>query len=503
MKHTIIAIQIGLLIVMSSCRLQQNESKNQPNIILIYADDLGYGDVSCYKSGTLQTPNIDRLAEEGIRFTNGYCTSATCTPSRFGLLRGTYPWRNQNARILPGDAPLLIRPGALTLPSLLKEQGYKTGIVGKWHLGLGNGKVNWNENIEPGPRSVGFDYSFIMAATNDRVPTVYVENEKVLNLDPKDPIEVSYKENFEGEPTGIKNPEMLKMMWSHGHNNSIVNGIGRIGFMKGGKSAKWVDENMADTFLVRAKSFVLEHKNEPFFLYYALHQPHVPRVPNPRFKGSSGMGPRGDAIIEADWCVGEIVKLLESEGLIENTIIIFTSDNGPVLDDGYRDQAVEKIGDHTPAGPLRGGKYSLYDGGTRVPFILQWKGSVVPAVSDALVCQVDFLASFAKLLNANLDENTDSENLLPAFLGKTNRGREDLVVEAMRKLAYRNENWILIPPYEGEKVYTTVNIETGKSTDYQLFDLDSDIRQKTNLAKTNPEKLNELKQRFQQLINAN
>ncbi len=493
----------ALLILVFGCTNDNNSINEQPNIVIIYADDLGYGDVSCYESGTLKTPNIDRLAEQGIRFTNGYCTSATCTPSRFGLLTGKYPWRNQNARILPGDAPLLITPGSLTIPSLFKSQGYKTGIVGKWHLGLGSGNVNWNAAVKPGPRSVGFDYSFIMAATNDRVPTVYVENEHVLNLDPNDPIKVNYKENFDGEPTGIKNPEMLKMMWSHGHNNSIVNGIGRIGFMKGGRSAHWIDENMADTFLVRAQNFVQEHKNEPFFLYYALHQPHVPRVPNPRFKEISGMGPRGDAIIEADWCVGEMIKLLESEGLIDNTIVIFTSDNGPVLDDGYKDESIEKIGDHTPAGMLRGGKYSLYDGATRVPFILQWKGKVKPAVSDALVCQIDFLASFAKLLNADLDKNTDSENLLPAFLGKTNQGRQDLVVEAMRKLAYRNENWVLIPPYEGEKVYETVNIETGKSSDYQLYNLENDIQQKTNLANTNPAKLNELKQKFEQIINTN
>ena len=246
------------------------EVATKPNIIIIYADDLGYGDVSAYSAGTLSTPNIDKLANGGVRFTNGYASSATCSPSRYALLTGVYPWRNERAKILPGTAPLIIDTGQMTIPKMLKAKGYHTGIVGKWHLGLGDGYVDWNKHISPGPNEVGFDYSYIMAATQDRVPTVYIEDGFVSGLDPNDPIEVDYKKNFEGEPTGKDNPELLKMKWHHGHNHSIVNGIPRIGYMKGGESAKWVDENMADTFLIRAQKYIVEHKDEPFFLYYAL-----------------------------------------------------------------------------------------------------------------------------------------------------------------------------------------------------------------------------------------
>lgn len=252
----------------------------QPNIVIIYTDDLGYGDVHAYGATEIATPNIDKLANGGLKFTNGYATSATCSPSRYALLTGVYPWRNKNAKILPGTAPLLIDTARATLPKMLRSKGYHTGIVGKWHLGLGSGNVDWNARISPGPNEVGFDYSYIMAATQDRVPTVYIKDGHVDNLDPNDPIEISYRENFDGQPTGKDNPEMLKMKWHHGHNNTIVNGIPRIGFMKGGETAKWVDEEMADHFLVEAKSYIKTHKDHPFFLYYAMQQPHVPRTPH-------------------------------------------------------------------------------------------------------------------------------------------------------------------------------------------------------------------------------
>lgn len=462
-----------------------------PNIIVIYLDDLGYGDVSAYGGTELMTPNIDRLANGGMRFTNGYASSATCSPSRYALLTGSYPWRNKNARILPGTAPLLIDTAQATLPKMLQENGYHTGIVGKWHLGLGSGHVDWNARITPGPNQVGFDYSYIMAATQDRVPTVYIKDGYVENLDPNDPIGVNYKTNFEGEPTGKENPELVEMKWHHGHNNSIVNGIPRIGFMKGGNSAKWVDEDMADQFLMEAQNYVKAHKNEPFFLYYAMQQPHVPRTPHPRFAGASGMGPRGDVILEADWCVGEFIKTLEAEGLLENTLIIISSDNGPVLNDGYYDDAVEKIGDHQPAGPLRGGKYSLFEAGTRVPFITYWKGMIEPGTSDALVCQLDLFQSLASLVKSEV-EVEDSEQLLEVFLGKSNAGRDNLVIEATSRTALRQGNWVLIPPYKGKPLNEKVNIENGTAAMYQLYDLSSDLGQEENLATSNPEKLQEL-----------
>ena len=332
------------LIISCNTKTAKNEiiEKERPNIVIIYLDDLGYGDVGAYGATEIKTPNIDRLANEGIQFTDGYATSATCTPSRFGLLTGVYPWRNKDAKILPGTAPLLIDTKQMTIPKMLKKVGYKTAVIGKWHLGLGSGDVDWNKKVTPGPNEVGFDYSYIMAATQDRVPTVYIENGFVVGLDTNDLIEIDYENNFEGEPTGKDNPELLSMNWHHGHNNSIVNGIPRIGFMKGGESAKWSDIDMADHFLAKTKTFIKENKNEPFFLYYAMQQPHVPRTPNPRFVGATGLGPRGDVIAEADWCIGEFMKTLDNEGILENTLIILSSDNGPVINDGYFDDAVEK-----------------------------------------------------------------------------------------------------------------------------------------------------------------
>ncbi len=467
-------------------------------------DDLGYGDVSAYNSGTLKTPNFDLLAKGGVRFTNAYASSATCTPSRYAILTGTYPWRNENAKILPGTAPLLIDTAQMTVPKMLKQVGYNTAVVGKWHLGLGTGNVDWNKEISPGPNQVGFDYSYIMAATQDRVPTVYIEDGNVVGLDPKDPILVNYDENFEGEPTAISNPEMLSMKWHHGHNNSIVNGIPRIGFMKGGEAAKWSDIDMADHFLEKAKAYVKEEaqKDAPFFLYYAMQQPHVPRTPHPRFVGASGMGPRGDAILEADWIVGEFLEELESQGILENTLIIFSSDNGPVLNDGYYDEAVEKIGDHTPAGPYRGGKYSLFEAGTRLPFIAYWKGEIQPSVSDAMITQIDLLESLAALVGSDV-KTGDSENLLDVLMGKSQQGREEFVLEATSRTAYRKGDWAMIPPYNGPEVQESVAIELGNLKEYQLYNLKDDPSQQTNLAESNPEKLAEMISGFEAIRGEN
>ncbi len=489
-------ILLGLMVVLVSCKEEQkviatSEEQNKPNIVIIYADDLGYGELGAYGATALKTPNLDQLANGGMRFTNGYASSATCTPSRYALLTGVYPWRNKHAKILPGTAPLIIDTAQTTIPKMLKKQGYHTGIVGKWHLGLGSGNVNWNERISPGPNEVGFDYSHILAATQDRVPTVYIEDGYVVNLDPNDPIEISYQENFEGEPTGLENPEMLKMKWHHGHNNSIVNGIPRIGFMKGGEAAKWIDEDMADYFLAEAQDYVKEHKDEPFFLYYALQQPHVPRTPHARFVGSSGMGPRGDVIVEADWMVGEFIKTLEAEGLLENTLIVFSSDNGPVVNDGYYDDSEEKLGNHQPAGVLRGGKYSLFEAGTRVPFISYWKGKISAGTSDAMVSQLDLFSSLAALVNSS-ESTDDSKQLLKLLLGKSQDGRDQMVIEATSRTAFRKGDWAMIPPYNGPAINKQVNIELANSDAYLLYNLKEDIGQQNNLAQTNPEKLQEM-----------
>lgn len=481
-------------------------TRKKPNVIVMYADDLGYGDVGCYGGKAIPTPNIDRLAAGGLRFSDGYATAATCTPSRYSLLTGTYPWRNPRAAILPGDAPQIISREEVTLPKLMKEAGYATGVVGKWHLGIGNGDIDWNHEIDGTPNDVGFDSSYIMAATNDRVPCVYLDNRKVDGLDPADPIEVNYtaKTNpFPDQPTGRDNPELLKMRYSHGHDCTIVNGVSRIGYMRGGKAAQWVDEDMADVFSRKAVEFVTDHQAQPFFLYYAFHQPHVPRLPHARFAGTTGLGPRGDAIAEMDWCVGRLLDTLDELGLSENTIVIFSSDNGPVLDDGYDDKAAELTGDHRPAGPLRGGKYSRLDGGTRVPFILRWTGTVDPGTSPALVCHSDFCASFAALAGVEMpaDACPDSEDVLGALLGRANDGRHELVTEGtQRKTLYRQDNWVFLPALDRPRYHPGTGNDIGNSHWDQLYDLDADIGQRHNLAHEMPDRVAAMRQRLNEIV---
>lgn len=486
-----VLLMVGILFSMA----QPATAARHPNIVVIYVDDLGYGDVGCYGAGNVRTPNIDRIASEGCRYTDGHSSAATCTPSRYSLLTGEYAWRLQGTGIAPGDANAIIKPGRVTLPSILQQAGFRSAVVGKWHLGLGEGPIDWNKPISPGPLEIGFDESFIIPATGDRVPCVYVANHDVVGLDANDPIRVSFRERIGNDPTGLDNPELLKVKWDHGHNSTIVNGISRIGFMSGGKAARWVDEDMADVITTQAKSFidrhVANHAGQPFFLYFNPHDIHVPRVPHPRFVGSTSMGPRGDVIAELDWTAGEILESLDQHQLSENTIVIFTSDNGPVLNDGYKDQAAEKIGDHMPAGVLRGGKYSAFEGGTRVPFLVRWPQKISPGShSDALMCQIDFLATFAELVGIRLPEGAgpDSLNMLPALLGHDQTGRDHLVEQA-GVLSLRIGPWKYIEPGKGPAINKQVNIETGNATQPQLFQLEQDPSEQKNIAEQHPEQL--------------
>ncbi len=463
------------------------------NIVIIYADDLGYGDVGCFGATRVKTPNIDRLAATGRRFTNAHSASATCTPSRYAMLTGEYAWRREGTAVLPGDARLIITPGRMTLPSVLSESGYRTGAVGKWHLGLGDANLDWNGDIRPGPLDIGFDYCFLLPATGDRVPCVYVENRRVVGLDPNDPIQVSYKEKIGNEPTGKENPELLKMHPSHGHDQTIVNGISRIGYMTGGKAARWVDEQIADVITGKATGFIEKNKDHPFFLYFSTHDIHVPRVPHPRFAGKSGLGPRGDAIVQLDWSVGQILDTLDRLNLAQDTLLFFTSDNGPVVDDGYKDEAVEKLDGHRPSGPLRGGKYSAFDAGTRVPFIARWPEHVKKGVSDALVCQIDFLSSFAGFGRRELlaGDAPDSLDILPALLGDTTTGRDHLV-EHGGILSLIRGKWKYIEPSDGEKFKVLTGTETGRDTVPQLYDLQLDIGERNNVAAQHPDIVREM-----------
>jgi arylsulfatase A-like enzyme len=465
----------------------------RPNIVLIYADDLGYGDVGCYGAAAVRTPNIDRIANEGLRFTDAHSAAATCTPSRYAMLTGQYAWRRRGTGILPGDAALIIEPGRTTLASMLQDAGYLTGVVGKWHLGLGVGRPDWNGEVKPGPLEIGFNYCFIIPATGDRVPCVYVENHRVFGHDPSDPIEVSYNRKVGDEPTGAERPDLLRMKLHHGHDQTIIDGISRIGFMTGGKAARWVDEDIADVLTGKAIEFIRQQHHRQFFLYFATHDIHVPRVPHTRFQGATDMGPRGDAIAEFDWCVGQVTGALNELGLADNTLLILTSDNGPVLNDGYMDDAAERVGDHRPSGPLRGGKGSLFEGGTRGPFVVRWPAKVKAGSSDALVCQVDLIASLARLVGEKLNEGTapDSSDVLSALMGESGVGR-DALVEQGAGLALRNGNWKYIAPRPGPPVNPNTRTELGASGRPQLYNLEDDLAETRNVAMQHPEKVAEL-----------
>jgi arylsulfatase A-like enzyme len=439
-----------------------------------------------------------------VRFLSGYCTAATCTPSRYSLLTGEYAFRNKEAHILPGNAPLIIDPSRPTIAAFLRDNGYRTALSGKWHLGLGlpTEPLDWNGRITPGPKEVGFDYSFHMAATADRVPSVYIENGRIVNLDPSDPVQVNYQEKVGSEPTGLSHPQLLKQQADEQHACTIVNGISRIGYMTGGQAARFRDEDMADTYLNKAVDFIRESAGKPFFLYFAPNENHVPRVIHPRFQGSSGLGPRGDALAVFDWCVGRLVEELKAAGQYENTLIVLSSDNGPVLFDGYWDGAIEHQSDHDASGPWRGGKYSRWEGGTRMPLIATWPGRSRPGISDALVSQVDLYASIAALIGQPMPEHAgqDGINLLPALLGESPKGRDHVIQEALTQVAVRQGSWKYIPPGSiterggiGEWVRTEVD-DPGL-----LFHLSEDPGETRNLAHLYPGKVKELRRIIEQV----
>lgn len=480
----------------------KDQPQQRPNVIMIVADDLGYGDLECYGAKNVSTPNVNRLAAEGTRFTNTHATAATSTPSRYSLLTGEYAWRHPGTDVAPGDAGMIIRPEKYTLADVFHNAGYRTSAFGKWHLGVGDktGQQDWNAPLPCALGDIGFDYSYIMAATADRVPCVFIENNFIANYDPEAPIYVNYNRNYEGEPTGKDNPELLtNLRPSHGHDQSIVNGISRIGYMKGGGRALWKDENIADSITDRAVKYIKENAGEPFFMYFATNDVHVPRFPHDRFRGKNPMGLRGDAIVQFDWSVGRILATLDSLGIADNTLVILTSDNGPVVDDGYDDRAEELLNGHSPTGHLRGGKYSAFEGGTRVPMIVRWPKGGVPAGTEsaALTSLVDWMSSMASMLDARMPEGSapDSYDRLPVMLGIDNEPRPWVLEQASNKtLSLRTPEWKYIEPSDGPKMVPWgPKIETGYLASPQLYK-DSDTGETKNVAEENRAVVDRLEQ---------
>ncbi|MEX0686964.1 MAG: arylsulfatase [Balneolales bacterium] len=492
---------------------EQNVSNEQPNVIIIYADDVGYGDLGVYGSELIPTPNLDRMASEGLTMTSSYATAATCTPSRYSLLTGEYAFRNQRAQILDGDDPMLITPGSVTIPSLFRDAGYKTSIVGKWHLGIGEEEVDWNGSVKPGPLEVGFDESFIIPTTADRVPTVYLDGHHVYNLsDEDDPLRISYDEKIGDLPTGKSHPELLRYLADDQHSGTIAGDISRIGWQDGGQSAWWDDEEIALIMAKRSQDFITENQDEPFFLFIPMHENHVPRAPHPDFVGKSQTGLRGDAVVELDWVVGEVLSKLKELGLHENTLVIFSSDNGPIFDDGYDDGAIENANGHNPSGPFRGGKYTAYEGGTRMPFVASWPGVIEAGSStDALFSQVDLMATLGSLIGVELPQGSglDSKDLLPVLLGQSDEGREFVVQQGAGPNLYgiRMGDWKLIPaaaqrpPFlnrkhnERQSPLSTEMVGTGN----YLYNLNDDPGETTNLADQHPDKVEELSELLERI----
>lgn len=472
----------------------------RPNVIVILADDLGYGDLSCYGATRVQTPTIDSLARCGTRFTNAHACAATSTPSRYGLLTGEYPLRRRGTDVAAGNAGMIIPPERYTVADAFHAAGYHTAAFGKWHLGLGSrtAEQDWNGQLDQTPADLGFDYHYIMAATADRVPCVYIENGRVANYDAAAPIYVDYQRNFPGEPTGRTHPQLLtKQRSSHGHDQAIVGGIGRIGYMKGGGRALWRDEDIADSIASHAVRYIHEHRESPFFMYFCTNDVHVPRMPHERFRGKSPMGLRGEAILQFDATVRQITDALRAEGLADNTIIILTSDNGPVLDDGYDDRAVELVGDHRPGGPFRGGKYSSFEAGSVVPLIVCGTARVRRGhVSNALLSQVDLTATMAQLLGIPVPAGAapDSQPYLAAWMGRERKGRDwAFKTGHLHSHILRTQQWTYIAPKPGPAIIPWGPIiETGCSEGPQLYSVRRDVAQQHNVADVQPRVVNQM-----------
>jgi arylsulfatase A-like enzyme len=477
----------------------------KPNIVLIFVDDLGYGDTGMYGATKVKTPNIDRLASEGRRFADAHAASAVCTPSRYALLTGEYPFRKDIWGPAPIKSPLLIDPAKTTLASLLKRQGYATACFGKWHLGFGDRPApDWNADLKPGPLELGFDHFFGIPVVSSAPPHVWVEDHRVVGLDPKDPIVYG----------GVEQTEPFPAKGTRG--------------ISGGKAAHalYKDEELGTTLTAKATAWMREHADQPFFLYFATPHIHHPFTPGPRFKGTSHCGLYGDFVQELDWMIGEVLRTLDELKLRDNTLVIFSSDNGGMLN--LSGQEAWRLG-HRLNGHLLGFKFDAWEGGHRVPFIARWPGEIeAGSVSDQLICHVDFLATFAALTGASLTaaDGADSINVLPALVGQPAKPIRDQVVLAPHKeknLALREGRWLYIGAqggggftgnkpgdhalggpaalqFTGEK---NSDIADGKikadAPAAQLYDLETDLAQTHNVIREHPEQAAQMAEHLAEL----
>ncbi|MBL8892942.1 MAG: arylsulfatase [Planctomycetaceae bacterium] len=492
--HAIVGV---LLCFVTSCSSLQ--AADQPNIVYILADDLGYGDLGCYNAESkIPTPRLDRLAAEGMRFTDAHSPSAVCTPTRYALLTGRYAWRTRLQRNVlgPWDKPL-IAADRLTVGKLLQEHGYETACIGKWHLGQNyvttDGKpvvggiknalsnVDFRQPIGDGPITRGFDHYFGTIVPN-YPPYCFIENDRTVGV-PDVPMS---GENFNiPGPTvpGWKLENILPELTQH--------------------AVQWI-EHQAKT-------------EQPFFLYFSLTSPHYPVVPAPEFVGKTNVGTYGDFVYQTDWSIGQILDALERAGVAENTLVIFTSDNGSEITGEVKPGAYDRVQqfDHYSSGQLRGAKRDAWEGGHRVPFLVRWPGKVeANASSHEVVCHVDFMATVAAMLEYKLPDNAgeDSVSILPVLLGEQLHAplREATIHHSARgKFAIRQGDWVLIDAPSGddngangepawlkhERGYTA-HTEAG-----ELFNLREDIAQRHNMYAEKPEIVNKLKSLLTQYIN--
>lgn len=473
-----------------------------PNVILINADDLGYGDLSCYGATLIKTPNIDKLAQRGRRFTDAHSPSAVCSPSRYGLLTGTYPLRANLWGPVHYRHPLVLDTSKPSLGSLFQDAGYDTACIGKWHLGIGQTETDWNGKLSPGPNACGFDYFFGHGVVNSSPPYVYVENTGVLGYDPEDPFiigEKSVAQKFpaKGGYTAIGGAKQAHLLYrDKAVGTTLVN-----------KSSEWI---------------ATRPKGKPYFLYLATTNIHHPFTPATRFEGTSQAGIYGDFVHELDWMVGQVVKAVETRGELENTLIIFTSDNGGMLN--IAGQAAWEKG-HRLNGDLLGFKFGIWEGGHRIPMIAAWPGKIpIGTTSDVLISQVDLMATFASLLGKQVPESaTDSINQLPELLGKADKPlRDELIVlcNSPKHIGVRTSRWLYIPAQdEGgfdqkewgdhalggaaalrytKQVNGDVDTKGSIKPDamkIQLYDLAADLGQTRNVAAQNPHVVEQLQAR--------